>query len=128
MPPVLWDYHVKGLMVTFSQSWSVWRQRWESITNQRNLRADDLRRRQLLRRCFTNWTNVSHCNVNSMSPSVSFSGKWKNLFSGTSYSKMMNLISLKGLCHGQKCLHLFSDSEAYHEQICPIPSSSGRLI
>jgi len=31
----------------------------------------------------------------------------------------------KGLCHGQKCLHLFSDSKAYHEQMGPIPSSNG---
>jgi len=23
--------------------------------------------------------------------------------------------ALKVLCHGQQCLHLFSDSEAYHE-------------
>ena len=28
-------------------------------------------------------------------------------------------------CHGQKCLHLFSDFEAYHEQMGPIPSSNG---
>jgi len=25
------------------------------------------------------------------------------------------------------CLHLFADSEAYHEQMAPIPSSAGRL-
>jgi len=36
-------------------------------------------------------------------------------------------IPLKGLCHGQKCLHLFSDSEAYHEQMGPIPCSNGSL-
>jgi len=36
-------------------------------------------------------------------------------------------VSLKGLCHGQKCLHLFSDSEAYHEQMGPIRSSTGSL-
>ena len=35
--------------------------------------------------------------------------------------------TLKGLCHGQKCFHLFSDSEVYHEQIGPIPSSNGSL-
>ena len=34
---------------------------------------------------------------------------------------------LKGLCHGQKCLHLFSDSEASHEQMGPISSSNGSL-
>jgi len=34
---------------------------------------------------------------------------------------------LKGLCHGQKFLHLFSDFEAYHEQKGPIPSSIGSL-
>ena len=34
---------------------------------------------------------------------------------------------LKGLYHGQKCLHLFSDSEAYHEQMGSIPSSNGTL-
>jgi len=34
---------------------------------------------------------------------------------------------LKGLCHGQRCLHWFSDSEAYHEQMGPIPSSNGSL-
>jgi len=34
---------------------------------------------------------------------------------------------LKWLCHGQKCLHLFSDSEAYHEQMGPIPSSNVSL-
>jgi len=28
---------------------------------------------------------------------------------------------LRGLCHGQKCLHLFSDSEAYHEQMGQYP-------
>ena len=31
---------------------------------------------------------------------------------------------LKGLCHGNKCLHLFSYSEGYHEQMGPIPSSN----
>ena len=30
---------------------------------------------------------------------------------------------LKGLWHGQKWLHLFLDSEAYYEQMGPIPSS-----
>ena len=30
-----------------------------------------------------------------------------------------------GLWHGQKWLHLFSDSEAYHQQMDPIPSSNG---
>jgi len=34
---------------------------------------------------------------------------------------------LKGLCPGQKCFRLFSDSEAYHEQMGPIPSSNGSL-
>jgi len=34
---------------------------------------------------------------------------------------------LKRLCHGQKCLHLFSYSEAYHEQMGPIPSSNRSL-
>jgi len=34
---------------------------------------------------------------------------------------------LKGLCHGQKCIHLFSDSEPYHKQMSPIPSSNGSL-
>jgi len=27
-------------------------------------------------------------------------------------------------CHGEKCLHLFSDSQAYNEQMGPIPSSN----
>jgi len=31
------------------------------------------------------------------------------------------------LCHGQKCLHLFSDSEACHEQMGLIPRSNGSL-
>ena len=35
--------------------------------------------------------------------------------------------SLKGFCHCQKCLHLFADSEAYHEQMGSIPSSNGSL-
>jgi len=39
----------------------------------------------------------------------------------------LKVSGLKGLCHGQKCLHLFSDSEAYHEQMGPIPSSNGSL-
>ena len=29
--------------------------------------------------------------------------------------------------YGQKCPHLFSDSEAYYEQMGPIPSSNGSL-
>jgi len=36
-------------------------------------------------------------------------------------------LCLKGLSHSQKCLDLFSDSEAYHEQMGPIPSSNGSL-
>jgi len=36
-------------------------------------------------------------------------------------------IYLEGLCHGQKCLHLFSDSEAHHEKMGPIPNSNGSL-
>ena len=36
-------------------------------------------------------------------------------------------VLLKGLWHGQKWLHLFVDSEAYHEQMGPIPSSNGSL-
>jgi len=46
------------------------------------------------------------------------------------YANKTNLCSvalLLLLSHGQKCLHLFSDSEAYHEQIGPIPSSNGCL-
>ena len=38
-----------------------------------------------------------------------------------------NDVRLKGLCHDQKCLHLFSDSQAYHEQMGQIPSSNGSL-
>ena len=34
---------------------------------------------------------------------------------------------LKRLCHGQKSLHLFSDSGAYIEQMGPIPSPNGSL-
>jgi len=34
---------------------------------------------------------------------------------------------LKGLCHGRKSPQLFVDSEAYHEQMGPIPSSNGSL-
>jgi len=34
---------------------------------------------------------------------------------------------LKELCLGQQCLHLFPYSEAYHEQMGPIPSSPGSL-
>jgi len=37
------------------------------------------------------------------------------------------LIWLKGLCRGRKGLRLFSDFEVYHEQMGPIPSSSGSL-
>jgi len=36
-------------------------------------------------------------------------------------------MKLKGLCHDQKRLHLFSHSEAYHEQMGPIPTSNGSL-
>jgi len=36
-------------------------------------------------------------------------------------------ISLKRLCHGQKCLHLLSDTEAYHEKMGPTHSSNGSL-
>ena len=36
-------------------------------------------------------------------------------------------LALKGLWHGQKWLHLFVDSEDYHEQMGPIPSSNGSL-
>jgi len=36
-------------------------------------------------------------------------------------------VSLKGLCHGQKCVHLVLDSEAPHEQMGPIPNSNGSL-
>ena len=40
----------------------------------------------------------------------------------------VNSFMLKGLWHGQnKWLHLFVDSEAYHEQIGPIPSSNESL-
>jgi len=39
----------------------------------------------------------------------------------------MSMFDLKGLCHGQKWLHLFSDSEAYHEQMGQIPSLNGSL-
>ena len=35
---------------------------------------------------------------------------------------------LKELCHGQKCLHLFLDSQAYHEQMGTIPSSHEAYI
>ena len=35
--------------------------------------------------------------------------------------------SIKGPCHGQKCLHSFSESEAYHGQMGPILSSNGSL-
>jgi len=35
--------------------------------------------------------------------------------------------ALKELCHGQKCLHLSSESEAYHEQMDTKPSSNGSL-
>jgi len=34
---------------------------------------------------------------------------------------------LKRLIHGQECIHLFSDFEAYHEQMGPVPSSNGNL-
>jgi len=34
---------------------------------------------------------------------------------------------LKGLSHGQKCVHLFSDSEAYHEQMGSIHTSDESL-
>jgi len=35
---------------------------------------------------------------------------------------------LNGLCHGQKYFHLFSNSEAYHEQMGAILSSNGSLV
>jgi len=35
--------------------------------------------------------------------------------------------NLEALWHGQRCLHLFVDSEAYQEQMGPIPSSNGSL-
>jgi len=36
-------------------------------------------------------------------------------------------VLLKRLCHGQKCLHSFLYSEAYHEQTNPIPRSNESL-
>ena len=45
----------------------------------------------------------------------------------TSICSGIRTVSIKGLCHGQQCLHLFSYSEAYHEQMDPIPSSNGNL-
>ena len=38
-----------------------------------------------------------------------------------------DITPLKGCWYGQKWLHLSVDSEAYHEQIGPIPSSNGSL-
>jgi len=46
---------------------------------------------------------------------------------GPNFEESPQLTCLKGLCHGQKCLKLFSDFEAYHEQIGLITSSNGRL-
>ena len=37
------------------------------------------------------------------------------------------ILYLKGLWHGQKWLHVFVESEAYHEQMGPIPSSNESL-
>jgi len=34
---------------------------------------------------------------------------------------------LKGLGYGQKCLQVYADSEAYHEQMGPRPSSNGSV-
>jgi len=34
---------------------------------------------------------------------------------------------IKGLRHGQKCIHLNSDSEAYYERMGLTPSSNGNL-
>ena len=34
---------------------------------------------------------------------------------------------LKGLWHGQKCLHLFLDSEAYQKPMGPIPGLNRSL-
>jgi len=41
--------------------------------------------------------------------------------------KKDKMILLEGLWHGQKWLHSFVDSEAYHEQMGPTPSSNGSL-
>ena len=44
------------------------------------------------------------------------------------FSKYQHFLpNLKGLSQDQKCFHLFSDSEAYYEQMGPIPSSTGSL-
>jgi len=40
---------------------------------------------------------------------------------------LLHTLLLKGLWQGQKLLHLFVDSEAYHEQMGPIPNSNGSL-
>ena len=39
-------------------------------------------------------------------------------------SNVLETVLLEGLSHGQ-CPHLFSDSEVYHAQMGPIPSSNG---
>ena len=51
-------------------------------------------------------------------------GLWKNW---TVWGLSTHSLSLTGLWHGQKWLHLFVDSEAYHEQIGPIPNSNETL-
>ena len=57
-----------------------------------------------------------------------------SLWSGTikdSLQKQSNFgyfwLLVKGLCHGQKCLDLFSDFQVYHEQKDPIPNLNGSL-
>jgi len=54
-------------------------------------------------------------------------GAFWDIYSGRLTTHLGVHVNLKGLCHGQKCRHLFSDSEAYHEQMGPIPSSNGSL-
>jgi len=46
---------------------------------------------------------------------------------GFKFGQLSAGCQLMGSYRGQKCLHLFSDSEAYHEEMGPITSSNGSL-
>ena len=66
----------------------------------------------------TNITTISHHNQTIASTDQTW---WC-----TSHHTVLNS-KLKWLIHARMCLHLFSQSEVYHEQMSPIPGSSRSL-
>ena len=85
------------------------------------------------------WLKSFHCKLYSSTISHNTVHALVNIFARVSGSKDVSLNlegeiptplitrPLKRLNHGQKCLHSFSDPEAYHEQMASIPSWYGSL-